>query len=55
MKRFTNFSTDIQENAREMALAVNGGEWPKDYPGEAQQIGWALKAQWAMEKFGVKE
>lgn len=55
MKKFTDFPKDVQEIAREMALAVNGGEWPRDYPSEAQRIGWALKAQWAMKKFGVKE
>lgn len=51
--KFTDFPIEVQEIAKEMAIAVNGGEWPNDYQVEAQQVGWALKARWAMKKFGV--
>jgi hypothetical protein len=52
--KFKDFDQDIQNLAIEMALAVNGGSWPKDYTSDAQQVGWALKAKWAKEKFGVE-
>ena len=32
----------IQKQSREMALALNGGDWDKDYT-ESQKIGWYLK------------
>lgn len=54
MKSFEDFPQDVQDIARDMAVAVNGGEWSRDYT-EPQKIGWALKAQWAMTRFGVKE
>ncbi len=55
MKNFTDFPQPVQDLAREMAIAVNGGQWPEDYPSEAQKTGWALKVQWAMKRFGVEE
>lgn len=51
--KFTSFSVEIQDIAKEMAVAINGGEWPNDYQTESIQVGWALKAQWTVKKFGV--
>lgn len=44
------FSIEVQELAREMALAVNGGDWDRDYS-DYQKIGWCLKVEWAIKKF----
>lgn len=53
--KFQNFDSIIQELAKEMAIVVNGGSWPKDYQGDAHQVGWALKAKWAQDKFGEQK
>ena len=47
--KFTDFPTEVQEYAKEMAVAVNGGSWPQDYQNNAIQVGWALKVEWAMK------
>ena len=49
-----DFTKEEQELAMEMAEAVNGGSWKKDYT-ETHKIGWSLKVQWAQKKFGDKE
>ena len=40
----------IDDEARAMAEAVNGGSWDTDYT-EAQKAGWRLKVMWAMERY----
>lgn len=40
----------IDDEARAMAEAVNGGSWDADYT-EAQKAGWRLKVMWAMERY----
>ena len=42
------FTDKEKELGKEMALAVNGGDWGKDYT-DAHKTGWYLKARWAIE------
>lgn len=35
----------LRTKAREMAEAINGGDWGRDYT-EMQRRGWALKVVW---------
>lgn len=46
---FTDFE---MVNGKELALAINGGNWDKDYT-EGQKKGWYLKIRWMVGKFGL--
>ena len=41
---------EIEAEAKEMAEAVNGGKWERDYT-PAQKEGWKLKVKWARRKY----
>lgn len=41
----------IENEAKKMAEAINGGSWDEDYT-DAQKVGWRQKVEWAIGRYG---
>jgi hypothetical protein len=40
----------VEQEARAMAEAINGGSWDRDYT-DAQKAGWRLKVKWSTQRY----